>query len=151
MFPSLLPLWRFSNKPPKLVTGAPTALSHVASRTPFRTQRFSPGRGLCSLGSSGLLGPPSNQCCFQVSLLKSSPHILCGKYSWLPTNTPGISGSLTLADWLSPSVKGAVPSGLSHRLVTTNLFRLKHVATYFFSVIRLPGYPNRLTHFRNLP
>jgi hypothetical protein len=38
-------------------------ISHVASRAPLRTRRFSPGRGLCSLGSSGLLGSPSIQRC----------------------------------------------------------------------------------------
>jgi hypothetical protein len=83
---------------------------------PFRTRRFSPGRGHCSLGSFGLLGSPSNQRCLQVSLLKGSPHILCGKSSWLPTSTPGISGSLSLVVWLSPPERGAGLSDLSHRL-----------------------------------
>jgi hypothetical protein len=64
--------------PFKLIAGASTALSHVASRTPNRTWRFSPGRGPCSLGTFDLLGFPSNQRGLKVFIFPRLPsHPLC--------------------------------------------------------------------------
>jgi hypothetical protein len=80
---------------------------------------FAP-EGLVQVGTLAPLGiltswalPPTSAASKPLSLrLPSHPF----KSSWLPISTPGISGSLTLADWLSPFEKGAGPSGLSHRL-----------------------------------
>jgi hypothetical protein len=77
---------------------------------------FSPGRGPCSLGTSDLLGFPSNRRCLKVSIFPRLPSHPLKKRLRLPANTLGISGYLPPADWLSSFEKDASPSGLFHRL-----------------------------------
>jgi len=114
LFPRTLPFLRFPNKPFEPVTGAPTALSRLASCTPQCSQSFSSGRGHGSLGIPDLLGSP---------LIKVASKRLSLRLPFHPLNLPalprtdfGILGYPTLTPWLSPFVKGAGPFGLSHRL-----------------------------------
>jgi hypothetical protein len=75
---------------------------------------FRSGRGLCSPGPFDLSGSPSPTTRPKVSLFRSplASFPKCRPYDQLPAEPQGFRA---VRAWLSPSVEGAGPSGLSHR------------------------------------